>query len=161
MQKPYFRPGAGSVIYNESGEILLFERTDLPGVWQFQQGGMETDESPTETLWRELHEETGLVEQNFLTLTEFPNWTTYTYPPDVRAKFDAACLGQVHRWFFLKIQPETIIDLTKAADQEFMNWRWSTFDSLLLELLETGGMKRDVYTTLARFFNEHIVPTKN
>ncbi len=153
MRKPYFRPGAGSVIYNQFNEIAVFERADLPGTWQLQQGGMDPEETPEETLWRELSEETGLTSDDFEAVTPYPHWTLYTYPLEIRTHFDVHCLGQVHRWFFLRLKPGQTIDLTKASDEEFTAWRFSTFSELLAT---TNSMKLAIYTDLAAYFASHL-----
>ncbi len=156
MTSPYFRPGAGSVIYNQAGEIAVFARTDLPNVWQLQQGGMDADENPEETLWRELEEETGLTTDNFLSSLPYPHWTIYAYPPTVSRRFATNCLGQVHRWFFLELKPDCEIDLSLATDQEFNAWRFMSFPELLSL---TSEMKLGVYTELANYFTKNILPT--
>lgn len=153
--KPYFRPGAGSVIYNTTGSILVFERADLPGTWQFQQGGMDSGETPEETLWRELREETGLRADDFYTALPYHRWTSYAYPPEVRRNFDKHCLGQVHRWFFLHLKPDRQIDLTLATDQEFTAWRWTDFATIISE---TNEMKLPVYRELHEHFETTILP---
>lgn len=155
MNPPYFRPGAGSVIYNHRGEVLVFERADLPRTWQFQQGGLHEQETPQETLWRELHEETGLLESDFLLCTPYPDWTLYTYNEETRAKFPTNCLGQVHRWFFLRLRDDAVIDLTQATDNEFTDWKWLDFSSVLAD---TNAMKLPVYQKLFEFFRQEILP---
>lgn len=70
LMKPYFRPGAGAVVYNKDNEILTFQRSDNGNVWQFPQGGIEVGESPINTLWRELREETGLTEEKIESVAE-------------------------------------------------------------------------------------------
>ncbi len=154
LNKPYFRPGAGSVIFNSQGEVLTFERADLPGVWQLQQGGMDQGEEPIDTLWREIAEETGLLPDEFSSVIEYPHWTIYAYPPDVRVRFGRSnTLGQVHRWFFLKLRDNVTIDLARATDKEFINWRWSSFTDLIAI---TGSIKHDIYQELYDFYRQTI-----
>ena len=112
---PYFRAGAGAVIYTETGEIVIFRRAGEEDIWQLQQGGMDANETPEDTLWRELYEETDLLKANFIEVTPYPDWILYSYPPEVRTTLKRPdTLGQVHRWWFLKLNPEVKIDLTKA-----------------------------------------------
>ncbi len=152
----YFRPGVGSVIYNEHGEVLVFKRADLPDVWQFQQGGMDMGETPEATLWRELSEETGLVDTQFSALLPYPHWTVYAYDRDMIERSQRKnCLGQAHRWFFLQLKPETTIDLSLATDAEFIDYKWLTFDNFLTE---ASPLKKPIYTELYSFFKEHNLP---
>lgn len=53
-------PAAGAFIRDEAGRILLMQRTDN-GAWHIPGGFMELGESVTETVVREVQEETGLV----------------------------------------------------------------------------------------------------
>jgi putative (di)nucleoside polyphosphate hydrolase len=153
-QNQYFRAGAGSVIYNAAGEILLFSRTDQPSIWQLQQGGMDAGETPQETLWRELFEETALSKDDVEQVTKFPNWLQYEYPEEMKPRLkDINCLGQIHQWYFLKLKAGTVIDLDQAVDKEFTAAKWETFDHLL-GLPET--LKKQVYSTLATYFIENI-----
>ncbi len=147
---PYFRPGAGAIVYNDAGEVLVFERSDIPGVWQFPQGGMDTGETIEDTLWRELAEETGLHDTDFSECTPYPHYTVYAYPADVLARVNwKDCLGQVHRWFFLKLKPESILDLDRAAHEEFIDFKWVGFESFLSE---ASPLKQAIYTELYDFF---------
>jgi len=156
FKKPYFRPGAGTIIYNDAGLVLNFERSELPSVWQLQQGGMDEGEDILDTLWRELKEETGLTRDNFLAVHEYPEWTIYEYPAEMRARFGQSnTLGQVHRWFYLKLNPAVAIDLARASDKEFRDWRWSTFSELVKE---TGPMKQHIYERLNSYYRESVLP---
>jgi putative (di)nucleoside polyphosphate hydrolase len=156
MTFPYFRPGVGTIIYNEHGEILVFRRTDNPDLWQLQQGGQDHEETVLETLWRELAEETGLVASDFSQLNEYPNWTIYEYPEEVKRRITPGCLGQVHRWFFLALRPAVTVDLARASDREFDAFKWTTFPVLLQN---TGPMKYPVYAQLAAFFAQTVATT--
>lgn len=126
----YFRAGARTVICNDVGHILLFQRTDYPDIWQFQQGGIDSGESVETTLWRELHEEIALTKEDFFNITAYPLWTTYEYEAAAVQNLENPvpdCLDQVHRWFFLKIKPNVNINLAQAPDQEFSTYRWVKF----------------------------------
>lgn len=154
-QNQYFRVGAGTIIYNEAGEIVLFSRTDNPTVWQLQQGGMDEGEEMDDTLWRELFEETALTKDDFVQIDKYPDWLLYEYTPELRSKIkDYNCLGQAHAWYFLKLKAGVMIDLSRAADKEFDEARWTTFEHLL-SLPET--LKKPVYEKLEKYFTEHIL----
>ena len=153
-QNQYFRVGAGSVIYNDQGEILLFSRADFPDLWQFQQGGMDHGETSEENLWRELLEETGLTPNDIERVTKYPDWLLYEYTPNLRHTLkDPNCFGQAHQWYFLKLKPGVEVDLEKAVDKEFLEVKWSTFEHLL-SLPDT--FKHDVFRALSDYFAKHI-----
>src|SRR5690606_14096748 len=54
-----FRPNVGIVLMHDDGRLFWARRVRRDG-WQFPQGGMNTDETPVEAMYRELNEETGL-----------------------------------------------------------------------------------------------------
>jgi len=53
------RVGCSAAIFNEEGKVLLTRRLDN-GQWCLPSGGMDAGESPSETVVREVFEETGL-----------------------------------------------------------------------------------------------------
>ncbi len=59
------RWGIIAVIIDESGKVLLFERSDRLDSWQFPQGGIKSGETPEQALFRELEEEVGTISANF------------------------------------------------------------------------------------------------
>ncbi len=152
---PYFRPGVGAVIYNDQNEVLTFKRTDIENTWQFPQGGLDGEELIEAALWRELEEETALCQADFSLVTEYPDWTLYEYPPHIKFKSRRAhCLGQTHRWYFLKIKESIHIDLSQAADNEFSAWKWQDFK---MATTEAGKMKQPIYEKLHQFFITSII----
>jgi len=153
-QNQYFRVGAGSVIYNEAKEILLFARTHIPSLWQLQQGGMEPNETIEETLWRELFEETAINQTDIEQVDLYPDWLLYEYPVATRTKLkDQNCLGQIHKWYFLKLKPEILVSIEKASDDEFHQVKWSSFKELLQD---ENNFKHQVHIKLADYFASHL-----
>lgn len=146
----YFRAGVGMILYTEDRQIYLFNRTDIPTLWQFPQGGMDAGETVEETLWRELEEETGLTQEAVLASTPYPSWLFYEYDQTLRSTLrDSKCRGQIHRWFFLKLRPDTVIDLKTAEHQEFQKCRLATFSELLTQ---QDTLKQQVFSVLADYF---------
>lgn len=46
----YFRASVGALITNGKGEVLAFERRDVPGAWQLPQGGIAEGEEPIDAI---------------------------------------------------------------------------------------------------------------
>ncbi|MFZ6026908.1 MAG: NUDIX hydrolase N-terminal domain-containing protein [Chloroflexota bacterium] len=70
--------GADAAIFNENGEILLMERSDGRG-WCLPCGFVEPGEKPSETVIREVREETGLdvaIQRLVGVFTRLPNAIT-------------------------------------------------------------------------------------
>ncbi len=80
-------PGARIVIENDDGQILLQLRSDFD-VWGLPGGMPESGDSITETIVREVFEETGLIVQNCHTFGfgSDPNRETITYPNGDKAQ---------------------------------------------------------------------------
>lgn len=131
MAKPHFRAGVVAAVRRSDGELLAFERSDLSGEWQLPQGGIDTDETPTQAVWRELAEETGLDARHVALVDEYEGWTAYIWPEAMRR---GQRLGQAHRWFFF----EPIVDpLVPTPDgTEFSNWTWMRPDQLISRVVE-------------------------
>ena len=58
-----YRPNVGIVLMRPDGQVFWARRVRRDG-WQFPQGGMRSDETPTEAMYRELQEETGLLPEH-------------------------------------------------------------------------------------------------
>jgi len=157
MNTPYFRAGTGSVIYRATGEVLIFRRHS-EDIWQFQQGGLDEGETYEQGLWRELLEETALSPDNFLNTQPYSNWTLYKYPehfslPD---RYNN-CLGQAHKWWFLELDPKTIINLENAVDKEFDEFKWIAFADFIN--MTEHSFKMPVYEELYQYFSSQILTT--
>ena len=76
--KPY-RPNVGIALFNAAGRVLIGRRFRddgpeiiLPGLeWQMPQGGIDADENPREAVMRELWEETGVANADYLGETDW------------------------------------------------------------------------------------------
>lgn len=153
----YFRAGVGTVIYNNDYQVAVFKRLAPPtGIWQFQQGGIDTGETIEDTLWRELKEEVGLERAVIETIIPYPHWTIAEYPPEITEKLGNKTpnrLGQVHRWFFLELQDGVEINLTNATDQEFSDFQWVSFEDIFTL---TSDYRRPTYQELYEFFVSNV-----
>lgn len=125
MASQHFRAGVVIVVRHVDGRrLLVFERADAPGSWQFPQGGLDGDEEPIEAAWRELAEETGLGKESVVARAEYPEWVAYEWPPEVKERRHAkpGRLGQVQKWFLFDA---LAADLAPEPDgSEFVAFRW-------------------------------------
>jgi len=159
--KPY-RPNVGIALFNAAGHVLIGRRFRddgpeiiLPGLeWQMPQGGIDAGENPRDAVMRELWEETGVANADYLGETD---WLTYEFPfagpPSHRlAKFR----GQRQKWFALRFSgSDAEIDpLTPRNDQpaEFDQWRWERLDRVADLVVP---FRREVYRTVAQRFAAH------
>ena len=138
-----FRPNVGIVLMHEDGRVFWARRVRRDG-WQVPQGGMNTDETPLEAMYRELHEETGLLPEHVDVLGVTPGWLRYRLPPRAIRRHDRlVCIGQKQKWFLLKLaaQPDRI-RLDSCRPAEFDDWRWVSY---WFPLNQVVSFKREVY----------------
>jgi putative (di)nucleoside polyphosphate hydrolase len=123
-----YRPNVGIVLMHADGRVFWARRVRRDG-WQFPQGGMNSDETPAEAMFRELREETGLLPAHVEVLGTTPGWLRYRLPPRaIRRNDKLVCIGQKQVWFLLRLtgqESELRLDLTETP--EFDQWRWVDF----------------------------------
>ncbi len=123
-----YRPNVGIVLAKTRQKVFWAQRVSNDG-WQFPQGGMNTDETPEEAMYRELHEETGLSPRHVELLAVTPGWLRYRLPNRfLRKHSKPLCVGQKQVWFLLRLLgDESEIDLDGAPEPEFTGYRWVDF----------------------------------
>jgi putative (di)nucleoside polyphosphate hydrolase len=138
-----FRANVGIVLMDGEGQLFLGRRTGGKG-WQFPQGGMRGGESAEESLFRELHEEVGLVPEQVRLLGSTSNWLRYRLPVRYQRRGQRpVCVGQKQRWFLLQLAAqESDIRLDATGEPEFDRWRWVDYWQPVKEVIY---FKRPVY----------------
>ncbi len=144
MPEERFRPNVAALIRSQDGLLLVCERADFPGCWQFPQGGIRKDESPEEALCRELREEVSLKPHHYI-LQKQGGPYRYRFPDGIKKNgYD----GQEQTYFLADLLgPKTLVDVrTESPEFSAIQWVWPTdFD---LEWLPP--MKREVYRSVFR-----------
>jgi putative (di)nucleoside polyphosphate hydrolase len=120
-----YRPNVGIILMRDDGRVFWARRVHRDG-WQFPQGGMNSDETPLEAMYRELREETGLEPGHVDVLHSTPGWLRYRLPSRcVRRDERPRCIGQKQVWFLLRMRADDAavrLDLTEKP--EFDRFRW-------------------------------------
>jgi putative (di)nucleoside polyphosphate hydrolase len=149
---PLFRPNVAFILQNPAGEILICERSDALGCWQFPQGGIKREESPAQALSREVEEELGLLPSQYRILaTKGPY--RYLFTDGYKKKnYD----GQEQHYFLAELtQADALIRLDHAG--EFRATRWLPPEAYRLNWI--SPMKREVYIGVFRdFFGVELQP---
>ena len=147
-----YRPNVGIVLMHGDGRLFWARRVNRDG-WQFPQGGMNTDETPLEAMFRELREETGLLPEHVEVLGSTPGWLRYRLPRRcIRRGNRPVCIGQKQVWFLLRLtgqEQDVRLDLTEKP--EFDSWRWVDF---WYPAEHVVSFKREVYVRAL----EHLAP---
>ena len=151
-----FRANVGIILSNDAGELLLAGRIGSKG-WQFPQGGMLQGESPEVAMYRELHEEVGLTEDDVAVLGATDDWLRYRLPNRfVRRNSQPLCIGQKQRWFMLRlVGGEDRLRFDRSDSPEFDRWRWVDFWHPVKEVIY---FKRRVYAQALNELGPHLYP---
>lgn len=138
-----FRPNVGIILANNKGQVLWARRLNRNG-WQFPQGGIQTDETTEQALFRELYEEIGLRQEDVQILACTKGWLRYRLPQRlIRKTSHPVCIGQKQKWFLLRlVADEQQICVNACNKPEFDDWRWVSYWYPLGQVIP---FKREVY----------------
>ncbi|MFY9178540.1 MAG: RNA pyrophosphohydrolase [Venatoribacter sp.] len=138
-----YRPNVGIILCNDQGQVLWARRIGQ-NAWQFPQGGIKEGESPEAALFRELHEEVGLRQEQVQILGCTRGWLRYRLPKRmVRYGSKPLCIGQKQKWFLLKlIDQDSAINVQATDSPEFDGWDWVSY---WFPLGSVVSFKREVY----------------
>ena len=139
-----YRPGVVAVIRDPVGRLLVGERADLPGVWQFPQGGRRPDETPEAALARELTEEVSLRPEDYRVVRQVgPH--RYEFPA---GRNKEGHTGQEHRYFLVDLLAPAERVNVATPEPEFRAVRWVVPAEFSLASL--SPMKREPYRRVFR-----------
>jgi putative (di)nucleoside polyphosphate hydrolase len=143
---PIYRPNVAAIIRRSDKKVLVGERRDRPGSWQFPQGGIKSRETPEEALARELFEEVGLKTGSFRVLERKE---PYRYLFDKGRKKEGYH-GQEQIYFLIELLPGFEPD-HETSEPEFRALRWIEPSEFHVNWLPP--FKREVYRqVLNQFF---------
>lgn len=151
-----YRPNVAALVVNSAGNLLICERCNIPGAWQFPQGGVDVGESVEAALYREVREEIGLEPRHY-EIIQHQGGYRYLYPQDVRGKKlkKHGNHGQEQTYFLCKLKADAPQVNVDQKQREFRAYRWILPAEFDLDWLP--AFKRDVYREVMRhFFNVEI-----
>jgi putative (di)nucleoside polyphosphate hydrolase len=141
-----YRPAVAAILQNRSGRILICERADALGAWQFPQGGMEAGETPVAALMREVLEEISLP-RNAYSIACVRGPYRYRFPAGITKK---GFRGQAHHYFLLRLRaPKSLVNVG-GPNAEFRLARWIWPEEFDLAWLPP--MKRRAYRQVLQDF---------
>jgi putative (di)nucleoside polyphosphate hydrolase len=153
LDRDGFRPNVGIVLLNPRNQVFWGKRIRTHS-WQFPQGGINYGETPEQAMFRELHEEVGLLPDHVRVVARTRDWLRYEVPTHfIRRDARGHYRGQKQIWFLLQlIGRDSDMNLRATDHPEFDAWRWNDYWIPLDVVIE---FKRNVYqmalTELARF----------
>jgi len=148
LKRPY-RSCVGLMVFNKIGQVFCGQRLDNKAeAWQLPQGGIDEGETPIEAGFRELKEETSIVNVEFV--SEYHEWLNYDIPlPLANALWEGKFRGQTQRWLlfsFTGIDNEININ---TSHPEFKNWEWINPTQLPLKAI---SFKQEIYSKINKAF---------
>jgi putative (di)nucleoside polyphosphate hydrolase len=163
LDREGYRPNVGIVLLNSRNEVFWGKRVGQHS-WQFPQGGIQHGESPEQAMYRELHEEVGLLPEHVQIIGRTRDWLRYDVPEEYLRRQHAtrvhrtAYRGQKQIWFLLRLVGlDSDIQLRASDHPEFDAWRWVPF---WIQLDAVIDFKREVYelalSELARYLSKGL-----
>ncbi len=150
-----YRLNVGIVLCNDTGRVFWARRVGMHS-WQFPQGGIKLKESPEAAMFRELYEETGLLQKDVDVIGRTQDWLHYQLPERyIRRNSFPLCIGQKQVWFLLRLKArEDRIRLDRCSKPEFDAWRWVEYWQPVQEVVY---FKREVYRKALAELGELLV----
>ncbi len=152
-----YRKGVGIILVNPANLVFVGRRLDQIGrdgehAWQMPQGGIDEGEDPRQTAFRELEEETGVKNAEFVAETD--GWLAYDLPDNLvghvwRGKYR----GQKQKWFLMKhLGSDEEINIDTEIP-EFREWKWESFHAMPDLVVP---FKRDLYLQIIDAFEAYF-----
>lgn len=155
VYKKVYRSGVGIMIINNKKKIFVAERHDFIGAWQMPQGGVERNEDLLKAAFRELEEETSILEKDVKVLDEVPNWLYYDLPKNlINVLWNGKYVGQKQKWFLFQFLGEDKDIDVNTNNPEFLRWKWSDKNQLISNIVE---FKKDIYKKIIENFSPHLI----
>jgi putative (di)nucleoside polyphosphate hydrolase len=162
LDRDGFRPNVGIVLLNQKNQVFWGKRIRTHS-WQFPQGGIDRGETPEQAMFRELHEEVGLLPEHVCIVARTRDWLRYEVPDRfIRRDARGHYKGQKQIWYLLQlIGHDWDLNLRATDHPEFDAWRWNDYWVPLDVVVE---FKRGVYemalTELARYLPRQDMRTR-
>lgn len=138
------RLNVAAILRNHESKILIGERCDTRGGWQFPQGGVDEGETLEQALLREIEEEI-FVKPEHCKIIESKGPYRYYYGREIRGHE-----GKDQHFFMIDFSGvDADIDL-ETEHPEFQAFRWIKPEEFQIDWLPE--MKREVYRAVFRDF---------
>lgn len=143
---PRYRPNVAAILRDAGGRILVCERFDRPGAWQFPQGGIDPGETSEQALARELVEEISVAPEDYRVVERRGPYRYLLGGGRKKKGFH----GQEQQYFLVDFTgAESRINVL-TAHQEFRAVRWIA--PWQFDLAWLPEMKREVYRAVLKDF---------
>lgn len=105
-----------TVVYNQSGQVLVMQRNDDPEFWQSVTGTLEQGEKPYETACREVLEETSIdITQKVYQLIDCQKINTYEIRDRWKHRYPPGTPFNTEHVFAVEVADDQVISLTEHS----------------------------------------------
>ena len=141
------RSGVGIVVLNEDNKIFVAKRIDnQKNFWQMPQGGVDEGESYLTAAYRELEEETSIIEVELV--KELDGLIAYELPKSLLGViWKGRYRGQEQKWFVMRFLGKDNDINIKTKNPEFCEWKWIELDNLTDNVVD---FKLHVYESIKK-----------
>jgi putative (di)nucleoside polyphosphate hydrolase len=146
-----YRPCVGVMLFNREGLVFVGKRIDqtVEG-WQMPQGGIDDGEAPLEAALREMKEEIGTNNAEFL--RELNEWLEYDLPAHLLGiALHGRYRGQRQKWLAMRFRGEDSEINVATPEPEFESWKWLAIEALPRLIVP---FKRDTYAKVIAAFRD-------
>ena len=158
----YYRPNAGIVVFNRERKVLLCQRNDIAGAWQFPQGGIEKGEMPLQAALRELKEETSIT--SVIPVKTLTKPARYRFTPEIIVSMQQRGfnnVGQDMYWSLVFYTGDDNEINLQTESPEFSSYHWGTLEEAYQLIAE---FKKTAYAVAVQEFApiiaQYIVPNE-
>jgi len=147
-----YRLNVGIILLNKDNKVFWGKRTRGGDSWQFPQGGVMYGETLVETMYRELHEEVGLLPQHVAVIARTYEWLYYNIP-NATNRSNGKYKGQKQIWYLLRfLSEDSEINLDAQDPAEFNEWQWLQYwDASKLVVDFKQNVYKDALNELSRY----------
>ena len=141
------RSGVGIVVLNKDNQVFVAKRIDnQKNFWQMPQGGVDEGESYLTAAYRELEEETSIIEVELV--KELDGLIAYELPKSLLGViWKGRYRGQEQKWFVMRFLGKDNDINIKTKNPEFCEWKWIELDNLTDNVVD---FKLHVYESIKK-----------
>jgi putative (di)nucleoside polyphosphate hydrolase len=155
LEKLPYRENVGIMLINDQNMVFVGQRLDnYQDAWQMPQGGIDSGENAEDAAFRELEEETGIVENLAQIEAVSKDWITYDLPTELISKlWKGRYRGQKQKWFLMRFRGSNKQVNIETSHPEFADWKWVVVSELEENIVE---FKKAVYRQVIKEFKSHF-----